>query len=369
MKNRHLSNAIGAASRPKSTARGTLAVLLVLGLAGCGAKHETASSAAPVPVRAAAVAAVPVTASVEAVGSLHSSQEAVLASKVMGNIVEIRKRAGDPVRRGEVLLVIDSQDVSGQIAQAEGALAQARAAGVLAETNLKRFEQLLSRGSASQLEFDQARYQAETARGAVEQAEGAVATARSYRAYAEIPSPFDGRLVDRMCEVGDLAAPGRPLLRVEDAAHLRLDASLDAEKAVAAVPGAEAEVVVPSLGERKFRGIVAEVVPAADPATRSVLVKVDVEADPALRAGVFGRVKFTAGTRQAIVVPRSALRTRGGLTGVFVVEAGRSAFRLVSVAEAAADPVEVLSGLVPGDLVVFSAPPTLEVDVPVEVQR
>jgi RND family efflux transporter MFP subunit len=292
----------------------------------------------------------------------------MLASKVMGNVIEIRKRAGQSVRRGEVVIVIDSQDVSGQIAQAEGALAQARAAATLAETNLKRFEQLLSRGSASQLELDQARFQAETARGAVTQAEGAVATARSYSSYAEIPSPFSGRVVDRMCDVGDLAAPGRPLMKVEDATRLRLHASLDAEKAVAAVPGASVEVVVASLGERIFRGTVAEVVPAADPATRSVLVKVDIEADPALRAGVFGRVRFVSGTRQAIRVPRTALHTRGGLVGVFVVEAGRSAFRLVTTAEATGDFVEVLAGLEPGDQLIVSAPPGLEVDVPVEVQ-
>jgi len=337
-------------------------------LAGCG-KHEPApAQGASVPVRAGTVATRPVTAAVEAVGSLHSSQEAMLASKVMGNVVEIRKRAGEPVRRGEVVIVIDSQDVTGQIAQAEGALAQARAAAALAETNLRRFEHLLSRGSASQLEFDQARFHAETARGAVAQAEGAVATARSYRNYTEIPSPFSGRVVDRMCEVGDLAAPGRPLLKVEDATHLRLHASLDAEKAAVAVPGRAVDVVVPSLGERIFRGTVAEVVPAADPATRSVLVKVDIESDPALRAGIFGRARLVTGTRQAILVPRTALRTRGGLSGVFVVEAGRSAFRLVSAVEAPGDSVEVLAGLAPGDELIVSAPSTLEVDVPVEVR-
>jgi RND family efflux transporter MFP subunit len=336
---------------------------------GCGKHEQAPAAAASVPVRTAAVAAVPVAATVEAVGSLHSAQEAVLASKIMGNVVSIPKRAGQPVRKGEVLIVIDSQDVIGQIAQAEGALAQTRAAGVLAETNLKRFEQLLSRGSASQLEFDQARFQSETARGAVAQAEGAVATARSYRSYAEIPSPFDGRVVDRLCEVGDLASPGRPLVRVEDATHLRLHATLDAEKAVSAVPGAAVEVTVPSLGDRIFRGTVAEVVPAADPATRSVLVKVDVEPDPALRAGLFGRVRFASGTRHAILVPRAALRTRGGMTGVFVVEAGRSAFRLVSPADSAGDSVEILAGLAPGDELIVTAPPALEVDVPVEVQR
>jgi hypothetical protein len=95
---------------------------------------------------------------------------------------------------------------------------------------------------------------------------------------------------------------------------------------------------------------------------------VDIEADSALRAGLFGRVRFASGTRQAIQVPRTALRTRGGLTGVFVVENGRSAFRLVTTADGPGDSVEVLSGLEPGDQLIVSAPPALGVDVPVEVQ-
>lgn len=345
-----------------------LAVVVALALAGCGHREEPAPNRTAVTVRAQRVALVARAGTVEGVGSMQSAQDAVLASKVMGSVLEIRKRAGDTVRRGEVLVVVDSRDVAGQVAQAEGALAQARAAAVLAETNLKRFEQLLARGSASQLEADQARFQSETARGAVAQAEGALATARSFQSYAEIASPFDGRVVDRLCEVGDLAAPGRPLLRVENEKRLRLHVSLDAEKAAVAVPGAAVAVSVPSLGARRLRGTVAEVVPAADPATRSILVKIDLEPDPALRTGVYGRALFSTGLRQAIVVPRSAVRERGGLTGVFVIENARAAFRLVTTAEASGDSLEVLSGLSEGETLILAPPATLEADVPVEVQ-
>jgi len=342
-------------------------VLLVV--AGCGGKGEShARNETPVTVTTVTLATTAVPEIVEAVGSLRSAREAELASKVMGNVTEIRKRAGDTVRRGEVVIVIDSQDVTGQIAQAQGALAQAQAAATLAKTNLDRFEKLLARGSASQLEYDQARFQYETTQGAVVQAEGALAAARSYQRYAEIPAPFDGRVVDRLCEVGDLAAPGRRLIKIEDATHLRLYASLEAERAAVAVPGGDVEVVIPSLGGRTFHGRVAEVVPAADSATHSFLVKVALDRDPMLRAGLFGRARFAAGTREAIVVPRTALRTRGGLTGVFVVDGGRSAFRLVTIADGPGEMAEVLSGLVAGDTLIPSPPPALEVDAPVEVQ-
>lgn len=346
-----------------------LAVLATTGImAGCGgdAHHAEAPAGAPVAVRAVAVQPGPVAGVMQATGSLHGQREAVLAAKVMGTVIEFRKKAGDPIRRGEVLVVLDDRESAGNIGQAEGALAQAKAAASLAESNLKRFEILFERGSASQLELDQARFAHESARGAVRQAEGAVSAAGSYG--AQIVAPFDGRVVDRMAEEGDLAAPGRPLMKVEDARTLRLHVTLSEREIGAAVPGAEVEVVVPSVPGRTWTGTVAEVVPAVDPATRSTTVKIDLPGDPALRSGLFARARFRTGERESLGVPRAALVRRGGMVGVFVVDGSRASFRLVEAAEAAGDVVEVLSGLVPGDRVVLDPPSTLTEGAAVEVQ-
>lgn len=335
---------------------------------GCGHQEEKHAEAAPVPVRVAALQPARESGSVEAVGTLRAAREATIAGKVMGTVVEIRKRAGDAVRQGEILLVIDSRDVAGQVAQAEGALAQARAAAVLAETNFKRFEQLHARGAASQLELDQARYQHETALGAVRQAEGAVATATSYQAYARIPAPFAGRVVDQLCEEGDLAAPGRPLMKLEDSSNLRLFASLEASRAEAAVIGARVAVIVPSQPGRSIPGTIAEVTPAADPATRSILVKVDLEPDPALKAGVFGRALLPLGEREVLRVPAAAVVRRGGMTGVFVAEGGRAMFRMVVLDDDRPEAPAVISGLSGGESIVLDPPAALQVGSRVEVR-
>ena len=337
--------------------------------AGCGHGDVPRTALPAVPVRAPQVAAVQLHRHVEAIGSVQSAQEAVLASKVTGTVLEIRKRAGDRVRQGEVVVVLDARDVAGQIAQAEGALAQARAAAVLAEANLQRFETLRTRGSASQLEADQARFQYETARGAVAQAEGAAATARSYQSYAQVEAPFSGQVVDRLCDVGELAAPGRPLLRIEASQRPRLHAALDGEKAVLAAPGTRVEVEIPSLGSAWRHGVVAEVVPAADPGTRSILVKIDLEPEPGLRSGLFARAFFAAGARSAIAIPARAVRQRGGLAGVFLAENGKAAFRLVTTAPAPGDSLEILSGLSAGERVIVDVPAGLEADTPVEVRE
>lgn len=342
--------------------------LLPLLLLACGHEEKAATHRPTVAVRAMTVSAAEEPAMVEAAGSIRSGKEAILSGKVMGTIVSIRKNAGDIVRKGEVLVVVDSRDVEGQIAQARGALAQAQAAASIAQTNLQRFEQLFARNAASQLELDQARYQAETAKGAVTQAEGAVATASSYKSYAEIAAPFDGRIVDRLCDVGDMAAPGRPLMKIEDERSLRLDVSLPESHLGAAVPGQVVKVRIPALGDRVLDGAVSEVVPALDPATRSFLVKIELPADAGLRSGLYGRASFESGARRALRVPRASLRGRGGFTGVFVAEGGRASFRLVTLDDEPSETPEVLSGLSDGDRVILDPPASLEVGSPVEVQ-
>lgn len=340
----------------------------VLALVACGhdAPHGEPLETVAVRTQAAEMRETP--RPIYAVGSVRSEREAVLASKVMGTVIEIRKSAGERVRKGEVVLVVDSRELAGQIGQAEGALAQAKAAAVLAETNRGRYEQLFERGAASQAELDQARYQHETARGAVTQAEGAVATAVSYRRYAEIPAPFDGQIVDRMIEVGDMASPGRPLMKVEDPTSLRLHATLPEAAIGAARAGAEVPVRIPALGEETVRGTVAEVVPALDPATRSLLVKIDLPETPGLRSGLYGRAAFDGEARPALLIPKEALRVRGGLEGVFVAEEGHATFRLLTVRDPLADPIEVLTGLSAGDQIIVAPPPTLQVGQPVEVR-
>jgi len=345
-------------------------VLMTTGLIGaCSHESKPREAMPPITVRTTQVVSGPVVRMVEAGGSLHGVQEAVLAAKVMGSVVEIRKQAGDPIKQGDILVVLDGREVAGNIGQAEGGLAQAEAAAALAEANYKRYELLFERGSASQLELDQARFANESAKGAVQQARAAVQGAGSYRSYTQIPAPFDGRVVDRLAEVGDLAAPGRPLMSVEDASSLRLHVSLSENEAGVAQPGDSVVVEVPSVGGKTWTGVVAQVVPAVDPATRTLLVKIDLPKDGVLRSGMFARAHFEVGEREALSVPRTSLLKRGGMDGVFVVENNTAMFRLVQpAASPAGDAVEVLAGLTAGDRVVLNPPPTLTEGAAVEVQ-
>ncbi len=175
-------------------------------------------------------------------------------------------------------------------------------------------------------------------------------------------APFDGRVYRRMVEVGDLAAPGRPLLMLESDGPRRLrlavPESLVAESGLA--EGDAVEVAIdsrPGLG--KVVGRVVERSSGADPASHSFEVKVALPADD-LPTGAAGRAWVGGGSVARVVVPADALLRRGGLTLVALRTAeGTAATRVVTVGVAADDGVEILSGLAGGETLLagLDAPP------------
>jgi RND family efflux transporter MFP subunit len=182
--------------------------------AGCG--HEEAELARadlqPLEVRTAAVELISSARPIEIRGTVQPARQAAVSSRVTGTVVAVLVQSGQRVRPDQPLLEIKPETIEGQVEQASGALVQAQAAFALAERNFRRFEALHTDGAASDLELDMARMEYERAQGAVEQARGAFQTARSVADEAVVRAPFSGRVIDTLVEIGDLAAPGRPLV-------------------------------------------------------------------------------------------------------------------------------------------------------------
>lgn len=341
-----------------------LAALLLAStvLAACGGEeHREAAperDLAPVEANLATVERVQTPETVILYGGVEADRQAVVSTRVMATVTGVRVQAGDTVRRGQLLLELDPQTVRGQTSQAQGALAQAQAALALAERNYRRFEELAKTDAASELELDQARMQYEQAQGAVEQAEGAVSAARSMQEDARIIAPFDGTVARRVVEVGDLAAPGRPLLMLESKSSRRLVVAVPETTAHRARLSIGDEVPVqidvrPDLG--RLTGTVAEMTPGADPLARTFAVEIALPPEPAkeIATGAAGRAYVHVGTREALAVPTDAVLHHGGLALV-VLRSGenRAQSRVVTVGDSlAGDRVEILSGLSGGETV------------------
>jgi RND family efflux transporter MFP subunit len=312
----------------------------------------------------------------------------------MAYVREVRVAAGDRVREGQLLVALDSRDLDAGYRQAEAAQAEARSAVPeadnaiasaqaslnLAQATHKRMKELLDKDSISNQEFDessarlklaQAGYAMALARRAqldsrIAQAGQAVASAEVMRSYAQIAAPFAGMVTAKSVEPGILAAPGAPLLTIEREGAYRLEAVVEESKLVLIRTGQPVAVALDGIG-RSLEGRVSEIVPAIDAASRSFTVKIDLPAIAQLRSGLFGRARFALGTRQVLAVPAAAVTERGQLASVFVAGEGRARSRFVTLGQRAQDSIEILSGISPGERVVFPAPPGLADGAPVEV--
>lgn len=342
--------------------------LLILTSVGCSERESV--SAAPetvtnVSLMSAETANIPEV--VEAVGTLRAAETTQLAAQMMGTIVELRVREGDRVQRGQVLAVIDD-------AQPRAALDRAMAVDLaaqqeitasdsdfsLAEATFKRYQNLYDRKSVSAQEFDEvkARYQAaqarrEMAKAGQAQANAALQQARTALTYAHIVAPFDGLVTEKKADVGLLASPGTPIFTVEDLRRYRLEATVNESDLQNVHQGQPVPVLIDALGDRELQGKVVGIVPAADPGSRSFLVKVELPSDPALRSGLFGRAKFAFGGRTALLIPRTAIVERGQLQGVYVLDQSRIAgLRYITLGKSSAQQVEVLAGLQAGEMLI-----------------
>ncbi len=363
----------------KSPAAAVVPILIAVlgaGLAGCSSPRQVEPQApetvSNVPVIVVHKTTVPDL--LEAVGTVRAAQTSQVSSQMMGNIREVRAREGDRVQAGQVLATLDDSQPRAAVEQATAAVAAAEkevsAADsdlALADATLKRYQQLFDKKSVSPQEFDEikARRQSAEARRDVatagqSQANAALAQARTSLGYANVRAPFAGVVTGKNADAGALASPGMPLFTLEDTRRYRLEVPVDESNIRIVRAGQSVSVSLDALGSAAISGKVDEIVPAADAASRSFLVKIGLPEDARIHSGVFGRARFPLGERQALLIPHAAIAERGQLHGVYVMDANRIfQLRYVTLGRTSGQQVEVLSGLEDGETIV-AAPGTRE---------
>jgi RND family efflux transporter MFP subunit len=193
----------------------------------------------------------------------------------------------------------------------------------------------------------------------IEEARAQVAEAQAMLGYAKITAPFAGRVVERRVDPGNLAAPGAPLLVLEDAGASRVEVAVDESRRAALQVGGDATIEIGG-ASAPIAGKIAEIVPSVDVASRAFLVKLDLpESAAGIPPGTFARALFRVGEHDRLVVPRTAVTSLGALDRVFVVDGERARLRMVTLGEAQGVSIEVLSGLSAGERVVAAPPPGL----------
>jgi RND family efflux transporter MFP subunit len=368
-------------------------------LTSCG-NHEprrvSAAASAPIAVQTTVVAHQDWPELYEATGTVRARVTAAISSKVMGHVQEVLFSAGDHVRAGQLLASIDSRDLDANLRRAEAArsevqsafteaengIAAAKANFDLAQATFNRMEELASKKSISNQEFDEASARLKAARANYEmarsrraqldskmaQVEQEVRAATVVRDYTKITAPFAGVVTLKSVEPGTLASPGSPLLTIEQQGAYRLEVSVEESRISFIGLRRQAAVSIEAL-DRKLDARVSEIVPSVDASSRSYLVKLDLPALPQLRSGMFGRASFVSGASRVLVAPVAAVQERGQLVSVFVVADGTAHSRLVSTGRRSNGAVEILSGLSSGEQVISPTPAGLADGARVEVRQ
>ena len=359
---------------------GSLAVALVLALGAGGywywrehwgrkpeapAPKAAESPLAPVPVRTAQVQERDYQEFNEFVGTVQSRVTTQMSSRITAHILAIPVHAGLAVKKDQVLVRLDDQDIQSQVKQMEAGLSAAEATMKEAEQNHDRYKDLYKAGASPLQALQNAEANLKTTKAGVEKAKQQIVEARVNLAYTEIRCPFDAIVVERLAEPGDLAAPSRALITIQSPTELRLEAPISESCARRVRTGDPVQVRVDA-ADVDLRANVTEIVPAVDPKSRSFLVRADLPSLSALQPGMFGRFEFPCGLRKALSVPPSAVRTQGQLDFVYAVEGKRAHLRLVRLGRSREDKVEILSGLSRRDEVVADPPKTLRDGDPVE---
>jgi RND family efflux transporter MFP subunit len=332
----------------------------------------------------------------EAVGTVEARTFSTLSSKLIGTVRSVKVREGDEVREGDLLVVIDDRQVAARLREAEEALAEtkraevsakaardaAKAGAKLAGSTYNRYLNLKKEKSASMQEFDEveARYrQAEAslsqtnamvkaARHRVQQAQAAVAAARVSRKDASIRAPYDGKVTEKMVDVGDLAAPGTPFLTLEKQGVYCVSLVLPEKHIQSVRLQQKVNVKIPSFQDRSLEGVIGRIDPSADQKSRSFRVRVALPEDQNILSGMFARVEIPVGEAGILMIPSTAVVHEGQLTGIYLVDANQIArFRLIRIGRTFGDSVEVVSGLKDGDSYVVAPPPELSDGAKVEV--
>lgn len=288
-----------------------------------------------------------------AVGTIRAVYEAVVASKILARVEEVRVKAGQDVKQGDVLVVLDKADLASKMEQAQAAETSAKAKYDHAEIELGRAQRLRARESITQSELDQATTDYKTASADLKRAQRAVEEARIVEAYATVRAPISGRVVDKKINVGDTVSQGQPLVTMYDPTHMQLVATVRESLAMRLKVGQELPARIDTLGF-DCHARISEIVPEAQVESRSFQVKVTGPCPPNIYSGMFGRIFIPLEDESVLVVPPEAIRRVGQLDEVDVIEGATVSRRSVQLGRRLDEGREVLSGLSEGEQVVLS---------------
>lgn len=351
---------------------GIVAIVIVAGLwfaakRGSAKPLAAALISAPVELAPADVATVELKAlsrELPISGSLSPLTQTVVKSKVAGELLELKVREGSSVRRGEVLVRIDTRNAQAQRDSQEAALEKSRADLSLARLNRDNSKALLAEQFISQNAYDSANSAYEAAAASEKLAAAQLRLAQIALEDAVLRAPFDATIAQRLAQPGEKVSQDSPILALVDLRRMELQASAPASEVPGIAVGQIAHFRVDGFGERLFEGRVERINPVTEAGSRSIMIYLAVDnADSVLRGGMFAQGTLTlARGAPAPAVPSLALHTETGAPFVYALDGAQIAKRAVTpgLASETEGWTAIREGLQPGERVILARIATLK---------
>ncbi|HKJ94952.1 MAG TPA: efflux RND transporter periplasmic adaptor subunit [Gammaproteobacteria bacterium] len=282
-------------------------------------------------------------------GTVAAVNRSTVAAQTSGTVQTLHVDVGDYVPAGTVIVNIDDTVQRAGLEQSRAALAEARAGLTDAASRFDRVRGLFERKAISKAEYDQAQAAYSAARARVAAGEAAVRQAEQQLSYTRVTAPYDGVVVERQVDVGETVSPGSPLMTGLSLNRLRVEIDVPQRLAAAVRKAGSADVALPD--GTTLASDALTFFPVADPATHDFRVRVELpKGDHGLYPGMNARVRIGVGTREALLIPASAVLYRSELRAVYVVASGgQPALRQVRLGDHHDGRVEVLAGLSAGE--------------------
>jgi len=384
-------------------------------LASCGGskanvrKEESTANAQPVAVEVTTAAAIKreLPRFFEATGSLAGDQQTDVAPQTSGKVVAVGVDIGSYVKRGQMLVRLDDDELKLRVAQASAQVEQAKAAvrqaeekiGLrsgqkfdpnrvadvaaakvtldLAEKNLQRAEKLIESGDVSRSFYDDARARrdqlkeqyevalaqarqnyagVDVARTNVANAQAQLALAQKSLQYAVIPAPIDGYVTERVADVGEYVSPQQKVVTIVRTNPLRIRIDIPEQSIQEVKVGQSVSILTSAWPDRNFAGRVARIAPNVSATSRTLTVEAEIEnGNNALKPGQFATVRILQERAEpAVLIPARSVISEAGVNRVYVIKNGHAEQRLVQTGQTDGDLIEIRNGIAADEQVATS---------------
>ena len=281
-------------------------------------------------------------------GSVIAKQNTQISSRVMAQIEKFNVRAGNRVSKGDVLITLQQDDFKAQVTQSKAQISAIQASLTQAKNQLARVKELSDKKLVSVTELDDAQAKFDTLTANLAVAEQQQEQAKIALNFTSITAPIAGVVVERLAEPGDTVTPGTALMALYNPLQLQVEFNIRERQAVKLKTGDELSVFFPSLNIQS-QAIVSEIIPVADKAARSLLVRLDFDSQLGLIPGLYAQLVLPLNQHRGILVPEEAVHNFGELNMVYVIENQNIQRRFIRLGDIIDGRQHIIAGLNPGD--------------------